>query len=374
MKKLLGVSIAAMLAVTPMMANATPTAKTATPMTAKNIATNTNIATTSFVGGAYDDVVARHNEVVADIAVTTGNNVDEDHSIGQNVNTLDTAMGNVSTLAGANTTNGSVLKTNGLATDAAANLTTAVIAINNELAAKTTASTVTGEHNYISNQSVTNNLVALDDAIGQVDNEGTKNYIATIGTGDNQKTVAENVQVLDNIVGQTTGGTHIKVIGIGENKATVATNLKALDTQVVAVQGDITRLDGAVGTANSVLDKVYNNAETGKFSGTGSLASQATIQAAINEVNRKADATNTAATVANNGSYVKVANSIATNLTNLDVATKANADAITAILGSTIPVYSDWSNSGSATNSVTVGSLQGANPTQAASVVANPAG
>ena len=138
---------------------------------------------------------------------------------------------------------------------------------------------------------------------------------------------------------------------------TVAQNLQELNTAVVANDDAITRLDGAVGTENSVLYKVYNNAETGKFSGTGSLAGQATIQAAINEVNRKADATNTAATVANNGSYVKVANSIATNLTNLDVATKANSQAITDILAANIPVYGEWNNTNSTAN-VSISSLR----------------
>jgi len=66
MKKLLGVSIAAMLAVTPMLANATNPAaavKTDTPYAGVDEDATAKIATTSYVQGAYNAVVGMANDL-----------------------------------------------------------------------------------------------------------------------------------------------------------------------------------------------------------------------------------------------------------------------------------------------------------------------
>ncbi len=91
MKKLLGVSIAAMLAVSPMMANAT--SASAGEIGSVTATANTDIATTSYVAGAYNAIATEHNKVVADIAVADGNYTDDANSIGTNVKALDTAIG-----------------------------------------------------------------------------------------------------------------------------------------------------------------------------------------------------------------------------------------------------------------------------------------
>jgi hypothetical protein len=356
MKKLLGISVVAMLAVTPLMANADPAVKTATSMTAKNIASNTNIATTSFVGGAYDDVVAQHNKVVADINVTTANNVNAAHSIGQNVNTLDAKMGVVNDLADTTkTADNSVLRDSNNNTD----LTKAVIAINNAVATNNNSVTTT---------------------IGEVDTTNdTQAYIAPIGTGSGQKTVAQNLQALDDQV-KTNADAIALLNDDDETPGSVAYAVK--ETSELAdytnTQSGLaaTTIKGAIDEVEGRVETLEGNTNVSSAQATGNVLTAgagvaANLAAVANEIEAVKTANNTATTVSN-GSYIKAANNVATNLTNLDVATKANADAITSILGSTIPVYSDWANSGSATNTVTVGSLQGANPTQPAAVIPNP--
>ena len=99
MKKLLGISIVAMLAVTPMMANATAVPAQVTLMTAPgrgaeiaggketpNLQENTQIATTSYVTGAYNALGAAHN-VVEGRVTTLESGVDDTGSVDYKINT-----------------------------------------------------------------------------------------------------------------------------------------------------------------------------------------------------------------------------------------------------------------------------------------------
>lgn len=198
MKKLLGVSIAAMLAVSPMMANATT--KSASDLAASGVTTNTDIATTSYVAGAYDAIATQHNAVVADIAVADGNHVLAADSIGTNVNALDTKMGtisgttknvnaqatlsaNIQTLDTAMGSKAQLTSTKGVLNTEAnrADLVTAVKAINDALADSNTASTV-AEHNYIGKTS--NSSTTVSGALTAVDSAAhtNANAIATMNT------------------------------------------------------------------------------------------------------------------------------------------------------------------------------------------------
>ena len=107
MKKLLGVSIAAMLAVSPMLANAAVSSLAtngndkATLDAVSNESATTNVATTSYVKGAYNAIAAEHNKVVTavnkiatDINVAAGNQVQggavlSTNSVAQNLVALD---------------------------------------------------------------------------------------------------------------------------------------------------------------------------------------------------------------------------------------------------------------------------------------------
>jgi len=365
MKKLLGVSIAAMLAVTPMMASA---GNTVTTLNNEQgyvndvFQTNTNIATTSYVQGAYNSLATEINHVADDITVDTANSKNlTNTTIGNNVEELDTAMGNVSTL-GTNAPAGSVLADSDNTTD----LVTAVKAINEALNTDNGESKVSSGKNYVSqDNTVGENLDALDDAVGQIDSSQgkVKNYVATIGTGDNKKTVAQNIQTLDNVVGQvTTEGSYVKTIGTGANQKTVAKNLEDLDTQVVAAEADITTLKGDVDTSGSVLKSIKDNAKTATFtaannSSLASLGQNATISDAIEEVNRKADAADNAATVAN-GTYIRHNNTVAQNLANLDTSVARNATTINSILNTVVPVYGTWGST-TPTQTVTIANISG---------------
>ena len=93
MKKLLGISIVAMLAVTPMMANATGT-QTAANLAATSGTEQNAIATTSYVKGAYNAVRAAHDAVVSDMTVADGTHyhITAGNSVKDNLVSLDTAV------------------------------------------------------------------------------------------------------------------------------------------------------------------------------------------------------------------------------------------------------------------------------------------
>jgi len=94
MKRLLGISIAAMLAVTPMMANA---AQQSGNLDAASGSERNRIATTSYVKGAYNAVKTEHDKVVSDITVNQGQNETLYHitagdSVAENLKSLDSAV------------------------------------------------------------------------------------------------------------------------------------------------------------------------------------------------------------------------------------------------------------------------------------------
>lgn len=99
MKKILGVSFAAMLAVSPMMANAavdaSGTAGTITAaVAAENNADLTTVATTNYVKGAYNAIATEHNKVVNDMTVENGtyNYIGAGADVAENLKALDTAV------------------------------------------------------------------------------------------------------------------------------------------------------------------------------------------------------------------------------------------------------------------------------------------
>lgn len=91
MKKLLGISVMAMLAVSPMMANA---AQTAAVLDATSGTEQNQIATTSYVKGAYNAVKTAHDAVVADMTVSGEGHthITSGNSVSENLVQLDTAV------------------------------------------------------------------------------------------------------------------------------------------------------------------------------------------------------------------------------------------------------------------------------------------
>lgn len=104
MKKLLGVSIVAMLAVAPGMADAA-----VGKMNAPDAVSNTNIATTSYVKGAYKVTADKIDAVIDDITTTDGTYSKAANSVGVNLKTLDSQIkANTDAISALNGAGGSI--------------------------------------------------------------------------------------------------------------------------------------------------------------------------------------------------------------------------------------------------------------------------
>jgi len=109
MKKLLGISIAAILAVSPMLANAEPVNRTvAKPAAVSTSNEGIKVATTSYVKGAYTAAKTAIDGIIDDTAVTTGGqHVTAGNTVGSNLEQLnagieanDTKIGDIDDLKG----------------------------------------------------------------------------------------------------------------------------------------------------------------------------------------------------------------------------------------------------------------------------------
>ena len=95
MKKILGISLVAVLAVSPLMAMAAEGDRSAslTKLNATDPGTTSNLATTSYVGGAYKTTADKIDLLIDDTAVTTnGNYIDAGKSVSANLTELDSAV------------------------------------------------------------------------------------------------------------------------------------------------------------------------------------------------------------------------------------------------------------------------------------------
>ena len=365
MKKIIKVSLVAMLVATPMVASAAlPGTKIQGTGENGAIVPNTDVATTSYVQGAYNAAIDVINE---EHARATGVEGSLD-SLNADLKTLDAQENNVSTLVSAlnkeDTKVGSLstltAATTGAFDSAQADLATAV-----NTAMATAKAAAAGSNSAIGTYNTT---------------DGSHTYIDTTSNS----TVAGNLQLLD---AQVTANT---------NKLG-STAMGTTDQNITSVTAAIAELNGSNTTAGSVSYKVKNDAADADFAkdstntNSASLGSAATLETAINAVATATDtnttgianvvsgqtnisydhttsgltATNVKAaidelaaaqsaagtTVSTNGNYIKSANNVATNLGNLDTAVKANATALTTIKNTTIPVYGTW-NSDSSTGSI----------------------
>ena len=222
MKKLLGISLVAVLAVAPMMANAAQSVPASNAAALANASTvtgdNTAIATAAYVKGAYDATAANLRLISTDIDVTANG-------------TADNASGKVL-----------------LATDSVAeNLA--------HIDAKIGAFTDATSNKIITNTAtVSANLKALEGAINS-GNSGLSDKIGTIADGtavidsngtlmiDEDASVAANLGHIDTKIGTMTDVAN----GIVTNAASVSTNLQALEGRVLTAESDIDTLQAEVG-------------------------------------------------------------------------------------------------------------------------------
>lgn len=243
MKKLLGVSIAAMLAVSG--ANATPTQTAAQIDSAKATApaqATTQIATTSYVKGAYADIATEHNKVVADITVSgvTGdvNYITNGNSVADNLKQLNEQVVSLTGAAGGTVQDGNFV-------DDANTMAQNVNALDTEIGANVTDGSYVKDENKING-----NLQALDSAVGAA--------------------VAGNV-IADSLNQD------------GTLKTTVAANLGLIDTKIggTAMGTTATSLTGAIAEINDKYVPLYGNWSSGTVTGSIQIESLSTTNPAL---------------------------------------------------------------------------------------------
>lgn len=379
MKKLLSVSILAMIAVSPLAAQATG-AYDANKAKASTDNSDVGIAAVGYVKGAYNaaiDVINAENAraVEAEGAINTkigtkltGDNV-EHSTLYQNANeTIHESLEALETaIDGLGTTAGNTYVTKGSAASVAVS--------GKDLHYVTADGTKVGE-----------NLGKLDDQVyTNTTNIGTIGDLTTNANNVNVSNLSGAVHQLDTKLGTVTNA-----------------NLKSTDTNITTVVGAIAELNGAANVPGSVSYKVNTDAQTAAFStnNTGdnaaNLTSANTIKTAIDTLDTKLGTVSsgtmgtTATTVAgairelkdgigetviSQGNYIGKSgtNTVSTALTALDTQVGKNtADigatydattgemelsttaktvqgAINEVYARQVPVYTGWNNGGDAT-------------------------
>ncbi len=231
MKKLLGVSIAAMLAVSPMLASAAVTA-TSSQIAAANtdVTSSNNVATTSYVKGAYKAMATEVNKVQTDVAnvisdinvaeanEVTGGVVTHSNSVAQNLVALDNAVKNAASTAST---------TYQLQQDSN------VVAGANETLHHLTAGT-----------GVATNLKALDAQVYANETAIGTNTSNISGLTTRMGTAEGNISTLTTAVGDANSGL---TKGVADNTSAIS----GLGSRLTTAEGDIDALETAVGNINT---------------------------------------------------------------------------------------------------------------------------
>lgn len=334
MKKVIGISIVAMFAVVPMMAGAAKTATLAGLQGTNGVITpNNQMATTSYVQGAYNALATEHNKVVNDITLT-GERVDGDHisntaSVAENLETLNSAIKSLSSTGSASY----VTKTSATAQALNPTMTLNYVEANGDqvglnLGKLDAAVGVVGSsgNNYIgastgeNSKNVAENLKALDTAIGDMSGFGDQNYAKSTTS------VAANITSLDTQVKTNTDAigtydeskSHIKI-----SNQDVFTNLHVLDAQVSANSNNINSNTSAISANTTAIGNVSQLASVGGLipENTDNLVD------AVKAINTQLGNSNSNATI-EAGNYVSAGQTVGAAVAALDTAIKNNADDI----------------------------------------------
>lgn len=262
MKKLLGVSLVAALAVLPVAANAAAGDRIVQALEAGAPTSSTNLASTSYVQGAYKAVADTVDDVIADTAVGEGDYaaIGEGKTVSHNLVALDTAIKNLGSGAGSVANQ---VKTGAQGADFT-NTTSGL-----------TATTIAGAINEVEGR--------VDTAESDIDAiEGNIGTMANLATEADNLVGAVNEVVSDSTVAELEQGESYNT-GIAHNQ-TVAENLVALDTAIgtinansgsLAADGHYIEQDNTVSENLVALDgQVYTNA--------GNVSTNATNIATIN--------------------------------------------------------------------------------------------
>lgn len=343
----MGISVIAALAVLPVAANAAGGDQVA-KLNASAVVSSQNLATTSYVQGAYKAAADKIDAVIDSTSIATdGNYIDAGKDVAHNLGELDTAAKNNADAISTETTarqNADTAINNNIGT--LSNLTTTeksnlVAAINEVKANSADAYQLKVDSN-----------VADKDA---QDNTITYNYISS-GTG-----VAANLVALDTQA--KTNATAISNEATARAQADTAIEntigSEAMGTSATTVKGAIAEIDGKVDTLTADENtsgslayeaKARADADTAINDNIGTMSNLATtadtLVGAINEVNTAVSTlnTNAAATyqtlensnVAANGNHITAGQGVGNNLVALD-------DAVEVIENKQIPIVADWS-------------------------------
>lgn len=323
MKKILSVSILAMLTVAPLAANATDPHRYAgvtidETTTAQNGGNDTQkVASTAYVKGAYNAAIgvvdtesARVDGILG--GKTTGANVthstlykNSDDTIYGNLEKLETAIDTLTNNSGSTY----VTKSSASAAD-------------NKATGQTTLHYATGDGEHVGS-----NLAALDAQVYTnktgIDTLTTNTTVTNAGnylTADGN--VAANLGALDAAVGQkstlTTTAKDTIVAAINEVDNHADANAAAIGT--MANLGTATGTNLASDNGNLVVAVNKLDADMGSLASLNTTEKDSLV-GAINEVRGNG-------TLSDNGTYIQSTNTVAQNLSALDTQVKTNADNI----------------------------------------------
>ncbi len=266
MKKLLNISVIAALAILPMAANAAPSYADTIPAEPVDATANTNVASTSFVRGAYNAAIAVANKENQRALAAEGNL--------QALTTTEkgSLVGAINELAG--TAGGAIqeVQVNGNAlteTNGAVNVTVAEGSTNGTLAVNGSDVEVHGLKGaaYLDADEIATQTGTYNDTTSQL----------------GATTIQGAIEALDSTVDGLTTGTTVNDGNYIRAANTVADNLSALDTQVGSNTTNITTLNSGASVSGSVANTVKTTAANGDFTSNQGLTSSS-LGAAIDEV------------------------------------------------------------------------------------------
>ena len=361
MKKILSVSILAVLAVAPLSAMADPTAYHAQKSVA-DASTDSGVAAVSYVKGAYDAAVGvvemehtRATGAESGLSNRIGTLIDDgnyikdsaEKNVSENLGLLDAAVkanadhiGDMGDIADSGAVNG------------AADLVTAVNNLNTAVGNAGTASTVGSGHHYVGSDHLNN----ADQQANTADDNTVANNIIAL---DNQVFAnTTDITRLDGGAGVTNSVSNkikLEAAGADYNATTSGLGVNTIQAAIDAVDANVDILNGAVGTENSVLNKIKLNAKTADFATQNAndatnLTDKTTITTAIDQLD-----TEIYNLKSGNGS---VANQIKTQAQGADfTATQASGlgsstlqNAVNEVASRKVPVYTTWGANGAASD------------------------
>ena len=320
MKKILGVSVAAMLAVTPMMANAQKTASEADVI--QNITTDVNMATTSYVQGAYNVLAGKHNQIITDITVPTKqegnyNSITTTNSVAENLVALDSA---ISTLNGASSTY--------------------QLAANSEVSSGMEADDASGNH-ITSGNNVGANLESLNAAV-KANDTAIANHTTAIGAANG--TAFQTAMTGKNYISGATNvtgalGTLDTTVKTQENTIGAADSTALTSALTGTNAGSATTVVGAMNALDTAIEGLRTDAGTNYQAKSDSTVVASDLDSTTGVTNHITEGasvhtnlgTLNAAVIANDAA-------IATNTTNIST----NTSNISTINNKQIPVVQTW--------------------------------